>query len=84
MNNIESLTESIAKLENRMSEKDKEITALTIQKETILYKLEIIQKQLDTIENSVKKGVGWHSFFVDFLKVAAQVAALVAAGKFFL
>jgi hypothetical protein len=32
----------------------------------------------------VKKGVGWHSFFVDFLKVAAQVAALVAAGKFFL
>lgn len=83
MSNLEELNKNIVKLEKRIDEKDKEIISLTIQKETILYKLELIQKQLDAIEKSVKKGVGWNGFFVDFLKVAAQVGALVAAGKFF-
>lgn len=84
MNELETLNKDILNLEKRLDEKDKEIVSLTIQKETILYKLESIEKQLDSIELSVKKSVGWNNFFVDFLKVATQVAALVAAGKFFL
>ncbi|WP_210607852.1 hypothetical protein [Priestia flexa] len=84
MTNLENLSRDIVKLEKRIDDKDKDVISLMIQKETILYKLDLIQKQLDTIETSVKKGVGWNSFFVDFLKVAAQVAALVAAGKFLL
>lgn len=82
MSNLDILEEKIKNLEQSMDEKKKEINALMIEKETTLYKLDMIQKQLDEIEASVKKNLGWNGFFIDFIKVAAQIAALVAAGKF--
>lgn len=78
------LEEKVRKLEQEVEEKRKDVSELKVQKETMIYKLEQIEKQLDEIATTVQKDLGWRGFFIDFVKMAAQVAALLAAGKLFL
>ncbi|MED4116608.1 hypothetical protein P4661_27610 [Priestia megaterium] len=59
-----------------------EIDAIEQDKSLIVYRLEQIQRQLDGITATLSKDTGWRGFFIDFLKAAAQIAALVGAGKF--
>lgn len=59
-----------------------EIDAIEQDKSLIVYRLEQIQRQLDSISATLSKDTGWRGFFIDFLKAAAQIAALVGAGKF--
>ena len=59
-----------------------EIDVIEQDKSLIVYRLEQIQRQLDGISATLSKDTGWRGFFIDFLKAAAQIAALVGAGKF--
>jgi chromosome segregation ATPase len=58
-----------------------EIEDLAKSKETTLVKLEQIQKQLDSIQTAVSKDSGWRGFLFEFIKAAAQIGALIGAGK---
>jgi len=85
---IAVLQERVRRLENDLLEvkKDvktqtKELDLVTDDKNIILYRLEQIQKQLDSVNVSLSKDSGWRGFFIDFIKAAAQIAALVGAGK---
>ena len=69
-------------LKKEIREQSKELETLNMSKETMLIKLDQIQKQLASIEGTVSKDSGWRGFFLDFIKAAAQIAALVGAGKF--
>ncbi|OAH59382.1 MULTISPECIES: hypothetical protein [Bacillaceae] len=82
MINIDVLEEKVKRLEEDMDKIKKEVSMLLIKKETMIYKLDQIQKQLDEIQTSVNRDSGWRGFLIDFIKAAAQIAALVAAGKF--
>ncbi|MFP5116154.1 hypothetical protein ACSU64_27990 [Bacillaceae bacterium C204] len=71
-----------ADLKKEVRELWKDVDALVTSRETMLIKLDQIQKQLMDIQGAVNKDSGWRGFFIDFLKAAAQIAALVGAGKF--
>jgi len=71
-----------ADLKKEVRELSKDVDTLVTSKETMLIKLDQIQKQLADIQGAVNKDSGWRWFFIDFLKAAAQIAALVGAGKF--
>lgn len=62
-------------------EQSKELETLATSKETMLIKLDQIQKQLASIEGTVNQDSGWRGFFLDFIKAAAQIAVLVGAGQ---
>lgn len=68
-------------LKKEVKEQSKELDQLITSKETMLIKLDQIQRQLASIEGTVNKDSGWRGFFLDFIKAAAQIAALVGAGK---
>lgn len=71
----------VKELKSVVKEQSKELDQLITSKETMLIKLDQIQKQLASIEGTVNKDSGWRGFFLDFIKAAAQIAALVGAGK---
>ena len=48
----------------------------------ILHRLNGIEKKLDSIDSNLSKDSGWRGFFIEFIKAAAQIMALVGAGKF--
>lgn len=50
--------------------------------ERIQFQLKAIQTDLSSLTDTIKKDTGWRGFFLDFIKAAAQIAALVGAGKF--
>ena len=71
----------VKELKSVVKEQSKELDQLITSKETMLIKLDQIQRQLASIEGTVSKDSGWRGFFIDFIKAAAQIAALVGAGK---
>lgn len=86
---IAVLKERLRRLETDLSEvksevrsQGQEIDVIEQDKNIILYRLEQIQKQLDSISVTINRDTGWRGFFIDFIKAAAQIAALVGAGKF--
>lgn len=72
----------ITDLKRDLRAQSEEVDELITVKETTLLKLNQIQQQLSSIETTVNKDAGWKGFFLDFIKAAAQIAALVGAGKF--
>jgi chromosome segregation ATPase len=70
-----------AELKKEVREMSKDVDILLTSRETMLLKLDQIQKQLADIQGTVNKDSGWRGFFIDFIKAAAQIAVLVGAGK---
>ncbi len=68
-------------LKKDVREQNAEVDSLLTTRETMLLKLDQIQKQLNEIQGTVNKDSGWRGFFLDFIKAAAQIAVLVGAGK---
>lgn len=48
----------------------------------ILHRLNGIESKLEKIDTNLSKDSGWRGFFVEVIKAAAQIMALVGAGKF--
>jgi len=76
------LEADLLEIKGEVRSQGNEIDVLDNDKNIILYRLEQIQRQLDSISATLSKDTGWRGFFIDFLKAAAQIAALVGAGKF--
>lgn len=79
---IRRLEADLLEIKGEVRTQGNEIDAIEKDKNIILYRLEQIQRQLDSISASLSKDTGWRGFFIDFIKAAAQIAALVGAGKF--
>jgi chromosome segregation ATPase len=71
----------IREIKGSTKENSTDIDRLERTQDTIILKLEQIQKQLGSIETTVSSDSGWRGFFLDFIKAAAQIAVLVGAGK---
>ncbi|MEP9408583.1 hypothetical protein ABKP09_19890 [Peribacillus frigoritolerans] len=69
-------------LKKDFKEADGDVDELSSQMKLVVYKLEAIEKTVASINTTLSKDTGWRGFFIDFLKAAAQIAALVGAGKF--
>lgn len=69
-------------LKKDFKESDGDVDELSTQMKLMVYKLEAIEKTVASINTTLSKDSGWRGFFIDFLKAAAQIAALVGAGKF--
>lgn len=78
---IRRLEADLLEIKGEVRSQGNEIDVIEKDKNIILYRLEQIQRQLDSITVSLSKDTGWRGFFIDFLKAAAQIAALVGAGK---
>lgn len=79
--NPEILAERIKVIQREIREIKAEIKTL----ENDFEKVGIIVHRLESVEKnlgSMSKDAGWRGFFLDFIKAAAQIAALVGAGKF--
>ncbi|MET3689821.1 chromosome segregation ATPase [Priestia megaterium] len=76
------LEADLLEIKGEVRSQGNEIDVIDNDKNIILYRLEQIQRQLDSISATLSKDTGWRGFFIDFLKAAAQIAALVGAGKF--
>jgi len=79
---IRRLEADLLEIKGEVRTQGNEIDVIEKDKNIILYRLEQIQRQLDSISASLSKDTGWRGFFIDFIKAAAQIAALVGAGKF--
>lgn len=79
---LRRLESDLLEVKGEVRAQGNEIDVIEKDKNIILYRLEQIQKQLDAISVSLSKDTGWRGFFIDFIKAAAQIAALVGAGKF--
>jgi len=79
---IRRLEADLLEIKGEVRVQGNEIDTIEQEKNIILYRLEQIQRQLDAISATLSKDTGWRGFFIDFLKAAAQIAALVGAGKF--
>lgn len=69
-------------LKKDLRKSDGELDELESKVQLVLYKLDTIEKTITSINTTVSRDTGWRGFFIDFLKAAAQIAALVGAGKF--
>jgi septal ring factor EnvC (AmiA/AmiB activator) len=69
-------------LKKDFKEADGDVDELASQMKLVVYKLEAIEKTVASINTTLSKDTGWRGFFIDFIKAAAQIAALVGAGKF--
>jgi len=78
---IRRLEADLLEIKGEVRTQGNEIDVIEKDKNIILYRLEQIQRQLDSISATLSKDTGWRGFFIDFLKAAAQIAALVGAGK---
>jgi len=78
---IRRLESDLLEIKGEVRSQGNEIDLIEQDKNIILYRLEQIQRQLDSISATLTKDTGWRGFFIDFLKAAAQIAALVGAGK---
>lgn len=78
---VRRLEKDLIEVKKDVKTQTKELDLVTDDKNIILYRLEQIQKQLDSVNVSLSKDSGWRGFFIDFIKAAAQIAALVGAGK---
>lgn len=78
---VRRLEIDLAEIKNDVKHNAKELDLIIDDKNIILFRLEQIQKQLDSITVSLSKDTGWRGFFIDFIKAIAQIAALVGAGK---
>lgn len=78
---VRRLEIDLSEIKNDVRSNSKELDLISEDKNILLYRLEQIQKQLDSITVSLSKDTGWRGFFIDFLKAVAQIAALVGAGK---
>lgn len=72
----------IRDLKKDVKESDGDVDALSAQMQLVVYKLDAIEKTVASINTTLSKDSGWRGFFIDFVKAAAQIAALVGAGKF--
>ena len=69
-------------LKKDFKEADGDVDELSAQMQLVVYKLDAIEKTVASINTTLSKDTGWRGFFIDFIKAAAQIAALVGAGKF--
>ncbi|MCU6603841.1 hypothetical protein OCO53_25710 [Peribacillus frigoritolerans] len=69
-------------LKKDFKQSDGDVDELSSQMKLVVYKLEAIEKTVASINTTLSKDTGWRGFFIDFIKAAAQIAALVGAGKF--
>lgn len=72
----------IRELKNDFKISDGNVDNLSAQLQLVVYKLSAIEKTVESINTTLSKDSGWRGFFIDFIKAAAQIAALVGAGKF--
>lgn len=72
----------IRDLKKDFKESDGDVDELSSQMKLMVYKLDAIEKTVASINTTLSKDSGWRGFFIDFIKAAAQIAALVGAGKF--
>lgn len=72
----------IRDLKKDFKESDGDVEELSSQMKLMVYKLDAIEKTVASINTTLSKDSGWRGFFIDFIKAAAQIAALVGAGKF--
>lgn len=79
---VNRVEREIIDIKKDIREQNADLDSLLTTRETILLRLDQIQKQLGDIQGTVNKDSGWRGFFLDFIKAAAQIAALVGAGKF--
>ena len=79
---VNRVEREIVDIKKDIREQNADLDSLLTTRETILFRLDQIQKQLAEIQGTVNKDSGWRGFFLDFIKAAAQIAALVGAGKF--
>lgn len=79
---LRRLESDLLEIKGEVRTQGNEIDLIEQDKNIILYRLEQIQRQLDTISVTLSRDTGWRGFFIDFIKAAAQIAALVGAGKF--
>ncbi|USK77758.1 hypothetical protein [Peribacillus frigoritolerans] len=63
-------------------EADGDVDELSSQMKLMVYKLSTIEKTVESINTTLSRDTGWRGFFVDFIKAAAQITALIGAGKF--
>lgn len=63
-------------------EQEKEVVRLNRSEDRIQFRLKRIEDEVITISATLAKDTGWRGFLLDFIKAAAQIAALVGAGKF--
>ncbi|MDQ0880954.1 hypothetical protein [Peribacillus sp. V2I11] len=68
-------------LKNQVKDLSKDVVSLITIRETMLIKLDQIQRQLADIQGTMNKDSGWRGFFLDFIKEAVQIAVLLGAGK---
>lgn len=72
---VDSIKEEVKKQGNDMQRRIRT-------EERIQFQLKQIRTELQSISTTVQKDAGWRGFLLDFIKAAAQIAALVGAGKF--
>lgn len=65
-------------IKTALKEQELELDALPL----ILHRLGNIEKSVEAMSSTISKDSGWRGFFIDFIKAAAQICALVGAGKF--
>lgn len=79
---IRVVEREIRELKMDFKESDGDVDELSAQVKLMVYKLSTIEKTVESINATLSKETGWRGFFIDFIKAAAQIAALVGAGKF--
>lgn len=79
---VKTLEREVASLKDDVGRNKKSISEIQGEHRLIVYKLEEIGKDIAEVRGVLAKDSGWRGFFVDFIKAAAQIAALIGAGKF--
>lgn len=74
---IRVVERDIKEIKVSMKDQDEDIEKLPI----ILHRLDGIERTLEKMNQTLSRDSGWRGFFLDFIKAAAQIAALVGAGK---
>lgn len=76
------LHKEVEELKGDLKESEQENRKNQLTMERMQFQLKSIQTDLKNISTTLSKDTGWRGFFLDFIKAAAQIAALVGAGKF--
>ena len=82
--NVRYLEKEVETIKKDLRDESKEMESLIRQVDLVVYKVTAIEESLQNVSTTLSKDTGWRGFFIDFIKAAVQIAALVGAGKFIL